>query len=266
MDNLVNPWERLEDLGAGGLRIIQNPNYFCFGIDAVLLAWFASGAVKRKSKVIDLGTGTGIIPLLLMAKTGVERIDALEIQSNMVEMAKRSVAINHLEKRVFIHEMDLRTPDPETISSNYDVITSNPPYMKVAHGFKHAVETQAIARQEILCNIFDIAVFAKRHLKDRGKIFLVHKADRLTDIICAFRENGIEVKRLQLIHPFAVKKANLVLVEGMKRGQPGVSIEKPLVVYNEDGSYTDDINRIYGTDRPRDQHIVQDRQLQVEKE
>ncbi|MDO4288290.1 MAG: tRNA1(Val) (adenine(37)-N6)-methyltransferase [Eubacterium sp.] len=258
MDKLVNSWERLEDLGAGGLKIIQNPEYFCFGIDAVLLAWFASQAVRRRSKVIDLGTGTGIIPLLLWAKTEVQAIDALEIQPNMVEMARRSVAINGLEEKIRIYEMDLRSPDPAVIGANYDIITSNPPYMKAAQGFRHSAQTQAIARHELLCSIGDVALFAKRHLKDRGKIFLVHRADRIADIICALREEGVEVKRIQFVHPYSRKPANLVLVEGMKRGQPGLRAEKPLVVYNEDGSYTADINAIYGTEGPRDSHVLRD--------
>lgn len=256
MDKLVNTWERLEDLGVGGLKIIQNPEYFCFGIDAVLLAWFAAKAVRRRTKVIDLGTGTGIVPLLLCGKTEVAAVDALEIQPNMVEMARRSVAVNSLEERVHIYQMDLRAPDPAVISANYDVVTSNPPYMKASHGIPHATETQAIARHELLCNIGDVARFAKRHLKDRGKLFLVHRADRLSDILWALRENGVEIKRLQFVHPYAHKAANLVLAEGMKRGQPGVIVEKPLVVYNADGSYTEDINRIYGTEGPRDQHII----------
>ena len=173
MDNFIKENERLEDLGIKGLKIIQNPDYFCFGIDAVLLSWFASGAVRKKSRVIDLGTGTGIIPLLLYGRTGAQKIQALEIQENMVEMAGRSIACNGLEEKIEIIHGDIRNPGEQVRPTSYDVVVSNPPYMKVGHGLKNPMETKAIARHEILCGIEDIAIFAKRMLKDRGKLFLI---------------------------------------------------------------------------------------------
>lgn len=255
MDNFIKENERLEDLGIKGLRIIQNPDYFCFGIDAVLLAWFASGAVKKRSRVIDLGTGTGIIPLLLYGRTGVEKIQALEIQENMVEMAGRSVACNGLEERIEIIHGDIKNPGAQVQPTSYDVVVSNPPYMKVGHGLKNPTETKAIARHEILCAIEDIVVFAKRMLKDRGKLFLIHRADRLADIMSAMRDHRVEPKRLQFIHPYADKPANLVLVEGMKAGKPYLITEAPIVVYEKDGRYTQTINDIYGTSAPYDRII-----------
>ena len=251
MDNFIKENERLEDLGIKGLKIIQNPDYFCFGIDAVLLSWFASGAVRKKSRVIDLGTGTGIIPLLLYGRTGAQKIQALEIQENMVEMAGRSIACNGLEEKIEIIHGDIRNPGEQVRPTSYDVVVSNPPYMKVGHGLKNPMETKAIARHEILCGIEDIAIFAKRMLKDRGKLFLIHRADRLADIMSAMRDHRVEPKRLQFIHPYADKPANLVLVEGMKAGKPYLITEAPIV----DGRYTQMINDIYGTSAPYDRII-----------
>lgn len=255
MDNFIKENERLEDLGIKGLKIIQNPDYFCFGIDAVLLSWFASGAVRKKSRVIDLGTGTGIIPLLLYGRTGAQKIQALEIQENMVEMAGRSIACNGLEEKIEIIHGDIRNPGEQVRPTSYDVVVSNPPYMKVGHGLKNPMETKAIARHEILCGIEDIAIFAKRMLKDRGKLFLIHRADRLADIMSAMRDHRVEPKRLQFIHPYADKPANLVLVEGMKAGKPYLITEAPIVVYEKDGRYTQMINDIYGTSAPYDRII-----------
>lgn len=256
MEKIIKKDERMEDLGLAGLKIIQNPNYFCFGIDAVLLAWFAAGALKRRSKVIDLGTGTGIIPLLLYGRQPVERIDAVDIQENMVEMAKRSIMLNHLEEIIQIYQMDIRKPLPPVSETHYDVIVSNPPYMKVGGGFENPLETKAIARHELCCRIEDVALFAMRRLKDKGKLFLVHRADRFVDIVNALREKQIETKRVQFVYPYEDKPANLVLIEAVKRGKPQLKVEPPLIVYREDGCYTDSINAIYGTDGPRESRII----------
>lgn len=261
MDNFLKKNERLEDLGIRGLKIIQNPECFCFGIDAVLLAWFASGGVKFKSRVIDLGTGTGIIPLLIYGRTDAKCIQALEIQENMAEMARRSVACNGLEERIEIIHGDIRNPSGAVVPTSYDVVVSNPPYMKVDHGFKCTAETKAISRHEILCNIEDVVVFGKKMLKDRGKLFLIHKADRIGDIVAAMRAHHIEPKRLQFVHPYVDKPANLVLVEGIKAGKPYVIVEPPIVVYKADGCYTDKINEIYGSDGPRDRVIAKGSEL-----
>ena len=251
MENLVKINERLEDLDLNGLKIIQNPDYFCFGIDAVLLGWFASKAVTRKTKTIDLGTGTGILPLLLYGRTGTRHIDALEIQENMVDLARRNVILNHLEEVIHIYQGDIRNPGNLFHSYIYDIIVSNPPYMRMDRGLKNPSETVAISRHELLCNMDDIASFAKTMLKDRGKLFLVQRADRLGDVIYALRSKGLEPKRLMNVHPFASRPANLIMIEAMKKGRPSVIIEPPLYVYNDDGTYTDAINEIYGTDGPQ---------------
>lgn len=250
MEHLIKIGERLEDLDLNGLKIIQNPDFFCFGIDAVLLAWFASSAITRKTKTIDLGTGTGILPLLLYGRTGTKQIDALEIQENVVDLARRNVELNGLSDIIHIHHGDLRNPGPAFHSSNTDVVVCNPPYMRMDRGMKNPSETMAISRHELCCTISDVTHFARVMLKDRGKLFLVQRADRLGDVLCALRADGLEAKRLVTVHPYAHRPANLILVEAMKKGKPNLKVEPPLVVYNADGSYSDAINAIYGTDGP----------------
>jgi tRNA1(Val) A37 N6-methylase TrmN6 len=246
----IHPDEQLEDLGIAGLQILQSPHYFKFNIDAVLLAWFAASAVHPSSKVVDLGTGTGILPLLLHGRTGVRHIDALELQPAVADMAARSVAINHLTDVIHIHCGDLRQPGTAFHASAYDAVISNPPFLPVGHGGVNPDDALAIARHEITCTLEDIARFARTMLKDRGKLFLVHRADRLTDIAVTLRAHGLELKRLRAVHPRPDKPANLVLCEAMKKGRPGLTIAPPLTIYHEDGRYSDTVNTIYGTDAP----------------
>lgn len=248
---LLNENERLEDLDLKQLRIIQNEKTFCFGIDAVLLAWYASGSVKPRSRIADLGTGNGIIPLLLYGRTGASSIDALEIQKEMADLAKRNVELNHLEEKIHIHHCDLRDSKSLFPSSFLDIITCNPPYMPVSRGMKSPSETLAIARHEITCTIDDISDFARMHLKDRGKLFIVHRADRIHDIAASFREKSLEIKRLRFIYPYPGKNANLLLLEAVKKSNPSCIVEPPLYVYNTDGTYSDTINAIYGTETPK---------------
>jgi tRNA1Val (adenine37-N6)-methyltransferase len=251
MNPIVFPGERLEDLDLAGLQIIQDPDFFCFGIDAVLLAWYASRSVSARSRTADLGTGSGIIPLLLYGRTQVQHIDALEIQEDLAALARRNVALNRLEDVIHIFCRDLRDPGPQFTSSYYDVITCNPPYMRLDRGAKNARAAIAQARHELTCTMTDVALFARKTLKDRGKLFLIQRADRLGDIMVSLRAQGLEVKTLRFVHPYAHKPANLVLVQAMKKGKPGLIAEPPLAVYNADGSYTAEINAIYGSDGPR---------------
>lgn len=251
MNTYHHPHERLEDLDLKGLKIIQNPDFFCFGIDAVLLAWFAAGGIHPRHHVLDLGTGTGIIPLLLYGRTQARAIEALELQDNMVDLARRNMALNGLSEVIHVHQGDLRHPGPAFSSSSYDVITCNPPYMRLDRGVKNPSETVAISRHELTCTTEDVLEFARVMLKDRGKLYLVQRADRLADVIAAMRSKGVEAKRLMAVHPYAHKAANLILVEAIKKGKPYLKIEPPLVVYNEDGSYTQAINAIYGTEGPQ---------------
>lgn len=250
MDNYLKNGERIEDLGLKKLKIIQNPDYFCFGMDAVLLSWFVSKHMKGSLDIIDLGTGTGIIPLLLYGRTQAKSITGLEIQEPLVEMARRSMAINRLTSQIKIIHGDIKNPGIEVLPNHYDVVVSNPPYMRVDGGLKNAQATKTISRHEILCSIEDILVFSKRMLKDRGRLFLVHRPERLGDIIFLMREYKIEVKNLQFVYPSINKEANLILIEGRKGGRPGLKTEAPLIVYNNEGQYTDYIYDIYGIEKP----------------
>jgi len=250
VDNFLKIGERIEDLGLKNLKIIQNPNFFCFGMDAVLLSWFVSKHTKGCIDIIDLGTGTGIIPLLLYGKTKAKSIIGLEIQEPLVEMARRSMAINGLTDQIKILHGDIKNPGEEVVPNHYDVVVSNPPYMRADAGLKNAQDTKTISRHEILCSIEDILIFSKRMLKDRGHLFLVHRPERLADIISLMREYKIEVKHLQFVYPAIHKQANLVLIEGRKGGRPGLKTEAPLIVYNEEGRYCDAIYDIYGMKKP----------------
>ena len=239
------PGERLEALGLGDLVILQDPTSFCFSIDAVLLAWFASQKINKKDHLIDLGTGTGILSLLIYGRTGVAQIKAIELQPKMANMARRSVLTNKLEDRIDIICGDLRNPGDYFHSSAYDVIVCNPPYMPIKRGMANPKDTLALARHEITCTLEDVARFAKMTLKDRGRIFLIHRADRITDVTVTFRTAGIEPKRILPVHPYVGKPANLILVEAMKKGRPQCKMESPIFVYDQNGQYTDVINAIY---------------------
>ena len=250
MDNFLKKGERIEDLGLKKLMIIQNPDFFCFGMDAVLLSWFVARRTRGALHMIDLGTGTGIIPLLLYGKTTAASITGLEIQAPLVEMARRSMALNGLTAQIKIIEGDIKDPGSEILPNYYDVVVSNPPYMRAKAGLKNNCETKTVSRHEVLCNIEDILIFSKRMLKDRGRLFLVHRPERLGDIISLMRTYKIEVKHLQFIYPSIKKEANLVLIEARKSGNPGLKTDAPLIVYNEDGQYTREIYDIYGMTPP----------------
>lgn len=250
MEKWLKPGETIEDLGLRGLRIIQKETGFRFGIDAVLLAWFAAEGIKAKSRVADVGTGTAILPLLVYGRTGVSHIDALEIQPSMAEMAARSVALNGLEKVITVHQGDVKAPPEVFASSAYDVVISNPPYMKTGGGKQNASPEVALARHEVAMKIDDLATFAKRTLKDKGKLYLVHRADRLGEVMAALQACKIEPKILTTVHPYGDKPANLILLAGVKKGRPGMRVTAPLIVYEQDGSYTQAINDIYGTAGP----------------
>ncbi|AFA47560.1 tRNA1(Val) (adenine(37)-N6)-methyltransferase [Acetobacterium woodii] len=250
MDNFLKKGERIEDLGLNQLKIIQNPDFFCFGMDAVLLSWFVSQRIKGLVHIIDLGTGTGIIPLLLYGKTKAASITGVEIQPPLVEMANRSITLNGLSEKIKIIEGDIKNPGDEMIPNYYDVVVSNPPYMRAKAGLKNNCETKTISRHEVLCNIEDILIFSKRMMKDHGRLFLIHRPERLGDIMSLMRHYKIEVKQLQFIYPSIKKEANLVLIEGRKSGKPGLKTAAPLIVYHEDGQYTPEIYDIYGMKRP----------------
>ncbi len=237
--------ERIDDLqrklpDGTELKIIQNPNWFCFGIDAVLLSDFAY--VKNGDAVMDLGTGTGIIPLLLAAKTSASCIDGLEIQKDVCEMAKRSVELNNLQNKVNIMQGDLVGFKCE---KQYDAVTCNPPYKTADTGLVNDEDKLRISRHEVLCNLCDVVKTASRILKPLGRFSIIHRPERLVDILYEMRVQKLEPKRLRFIHSDVEKPPVMVLVEGRKCAKPYIKIEPPLVIYNNDGSYTDEVLRIY---------------------
>lgn len=236
--------ERIDDLQRNGYRIIQKTGGFCFGMDAVLLSGFARA--KKGDRVLDLGTGTGIIPLLLRAKTEAARIQALEIQPEMAEMAARSVALNGLQETVEIIEGDIRQASALFGAGVFDVVTSNPPYMPAGHGLKNPDSARAVARHEVLCTFEDVAREAAKVLKSGGHFYLVHRPARLAEFFETLRKYGLEPKRMKFVHPYIGEEANMVLIDAVRGGKPYLHLEAPVVVYQEPGRYTDEIYEIYG--------------------
>ena len=240
----LKPGERLDDLQRNGYRIIQDPEKFCFGMDAVLLSGFASA--PEGGRVLDLGTGTGIIPILMAAKTGAKELIGLEIQEESAEMANRSVILNDLQTRVKIVQGDIKEADHLFEAASFDVVTSNPPYMINSHGLQNPDAPKAIARHEIMCDLEDVIRSAARCLKSGGKFYMVHRPFRLTEIMVLMHEYKLEPKRMKLVYPFADKEPSMVLIEGARGGKPRITVEKPLIIYESQGKYTREIYDIYG--------------------
>ncbi len=238
------PGERLDELHRNNYYIIQNPDRFCFGMDAVLLSGFA--AVKPGERAIDLGTGNGIIPILLEAKTEGSHFTGLEIQAENVDMARRSVALNNLEDKISIVQEDIKDASKLFGASSFHVVTTNPPYMTGSHGLTNPNEAKAIARHEILCTLEDVIRESARLLPPKGRFYMVHRPFRLAEIMCMMSRYGIEPKRMKLVYPFVDKEPNMVLIEGLRGGNPRITVEKPLIVYEKPGVYTREIYDIYG--------------------
>ena len=236
--------ERLDELHRNGYFIIQNPQKFCFGMDAVLLSGFAR--VKRRETVLDLGTGTGIIPILLEAKTEGQHFTGLEIQPESADMAKRSVRYNHLEEKISIEIGNIKDASSQFGASSFDVVTTNPPYMTGQHGLTNPNEAKAIARHEILCTLEDVVRAAAKLVRPGGSFFLVHRPFRLAEIIRTLSQYGLEPKRMQLVYPYVDREPNMVLIEAVRGGKPRMTVEKPLIVYREPGVYMPEITEIYG--------------------
>lgn len=236
--------ERLDELQRNGYRIIQNPEKFCFGMDAVLLSGFAKA--KAGDKVLDLGTGTGIIPILMEAKTEASHLIGLEIQEESADMARRSVAINGLSEKIEIVTGDIKEAGQMFKSASFDVITSNPPYMIGEHGLQNPDAPKAIARHEVLCTLEDVVSQAAKLLKPGGHFFLVHRPFRLVEIMTTMSQYKLEPKRMQLVYPYVDKEPNMVLLEAVRGGRPRMTVEKPLIVYKEPGVYMPEIYDIYG--------------------
>ena len=240
----LNEDERIDDLQLNGLKIIQNKNWFCFGIDAVLLSDFAK-QIKSGETVVDLCTGNGIIPILLSGKTQASKIYGVEIQKEVALLANRNVEYNNLNSRVEIINRDLNNLKDVILSGSVDSVTVNPPYKKKGSGIINDLDTKTISRHEISCTLEDIIRESARMLKSGGSLYMIHRVERLVDILSCMRDEKIEPKRLKFIHPKMNETPNLVLVEGKRSGRPFLKVESPLYVYNTDGTYTNEIYNIY---------------------
>lgn len=245
-DELLYEGERIDDLQCKGLKIIQDPEKFCFGIDAVLLSNYAKAS--KGDKVLDLGTGTGIIPILMSGKTDAGHFTAVEIQKESADMASRSVVLNNLTDKIEIICKDVKELNDVIDKASFDVVTSNPPYMVGSHGITNDSEYMAIARHEIKCNLEDIVKAAADALKPGGYFYMVHRPFRLSEILVMLTKYRIEPKKIRLVHPYADKEPNMVLIEAKRGAKSGVIVEKPLVVYDSPGVYTKEVLEIYGRD------------------
>ena len=235
--------ERIDDLEYKGLKIIQNKDGFCFGIDSILLTDFAK-EIKKGSKIIDLGTGTGIIGILLCKKIEDSKIVGVEIQKEVYEMAKRSIKLNKLEKQIEIINDDIK--NIEFPINSFDIITCNPPFFEVKKSSHiNKTEYKTLARHEITLNLEQILEISRKLLKNGGILGLVHRPERLTDILSMMRENKIEPKRIRLVYPKTNSEANIVLIEGVLNGRKGLKILPPLISHKENGEYTEEIKKYF---------------------
>ena len=242
--NILNKNERIDDLEFKDLKIIQNKDGFCFGIDSVLLTDFAKN-IKNNSKVIDLGTGTGIISILLSGKTNRTNFVGVEVQSEVADMAKRSVNLNNLENRIKILNMNILDLKKEYKKGDFDVVVTNPPYKKLNTGVININDKKLISRHEVKASLEDFIKISSFLLKDFGEFYMVHRPDRLVDIFYIMRQNEIEPKRIKFVYPNKNKKANLILVKGIKKGKPFLEYENNLYIYDDKGNYTEEILKIY---------------------
>ncbi len=241
---LLKENERIDDLEFKDLKIIQNKDGFCFGIDSVLLSDFAK-EIKNNSRVLDLGTGTGIISILLCGKTKLSEIIGIDIQEEVCNMAERSSKLNNLENKFKIINCDIKELSKKFPTNSFDAIVTNPPYEKDNTGLQNENKSIQISRHEIMCNIDDIAKTASYLLKSNSSIYMVHRPNRLVDIIQALKKYKLEPKKIRFVYPKVKKAPNLVLIKATKNAKSFLKVEEPLIVYNEDGTYTEEILKIY---------------------
>ncbi len=236
--------ERIDDLELQGLKIIQNTKGFCFGMDSVLLSDFAK-EMKENSKVIDLGTGTGILAILLSAKTKLWHVTGVEIQKEVADMAKRSVLLNHLEKKIEILCEDIQNLKEKYLPNSFDIVITNPPYKKEGTGGLNERKEKLIARHEITANLEDFIQISQFLLKDKGCFYMVHRPERLADIIITLKKYKLEPKELRFVQSSYNKEPNLLLIKAIKNAKPFLKVQKPLYIYDENGNYTNEILKIY---------------------
>ncbi len=240
------PGERLDDLQIKGYRIFQKKEGFCFGMDAVLLSDYAR--IRKNAEVMDLCSGTGIIPILLEAKYPLKHVTGLEYQEEYVKMARRSIALNGQEEKIGMVCGDVKDVRENYPQDSFDYVTCNPPYVTGDHGLTNPSFDLAIARHEILCSLEDVVSSSAWLLKAGGHMVMVHRPYRLAEIISTLKEARLEPKRMRLVYPYVDKEPNMVLIDAVKGGRQRITVDPPLIVYKEDGSYTEEIYRIYGMD------------------
>lgn len=237
------------DVLKNGNKILQDSEGFMFGLDAVLLSHFAAGQVRRGESVIDIGSGNGIIPLLMEKACGASHFTGLEIQEKQVELARQSLGLNGLEEKITIVQGDIKKVPELFAKHSFNVVVSNPPYALVEQGKTNAAEEKTIARHELLCTLEDVVAAADYLLHSHGRFFMIHRPERLSDIFASLARYKLEPKRLQLVEPFEGEAANLVLIESRKDARPGLKLEPTLVVRYKNGEhkgeYTKEINKIY---------------------
>ena len=243
MDNIKEN-ERIDDLEINNLKIIQKNDGFCYGVDSVLLSDFAKN-IKKESNVIDLGTGTGILGFLLIAKTKVNMVTGVEIQEEIADMASRSIAMNGLERKFNIINCNIKEIDSILKIDSYDAIITNPPYKKINSGKTNDNVIKLISRHEITADLSDFIKISFKMLKDKGTLYMVHRAERLVDILSDMRKYKMEPKRIRFVYSNKSCESKLVMIESVKNGKSYVKVEEPLYIYNDDGSYTDEILKIY---------------------
>ncbi|MGI6488266.1 MAG: tRNA1(Val) (adenine(37)-N6)-methyltransferase [Syntrophomonadaceae bacterium] len=236
--------ETLDDLLVGGLQVIQSRHGYRFSLDAVLLADFA--ALKGGERVCDLGTGSGVISILLAWRKKTCQITALEIQESLCNRAMRSVRLNQMEDRIQVLRGDIRKLDEILPPAGFDLAVANPPFWPAGQGRLPVHEEAAVARHELELTLSQLLAGAAYILKPKGRLALVHRAARLDEIVQLAGEHGLGVQRLRTVHPYRQRSANLVLVEAVKEGRTGIEILPPLVIYNDDGQYTSELLEIYG--------------------
>ncbi len=244
MEVELNENERIDDLEYKGLKIIQNTDGFCFGIDAVLLSDFAK-EIRNNSNVLDLGTGTGILSILLSEKTNLKKIYGIEIQEEVANMARRSVQMNNLENKVEIINANIKDLEEIFEKNSIDSIVTNPPYKKIQTGIQNENKAKFISRHEVTANLDDFIKISSKLLKGKGNFYMVHRPERLAEIIYKLKENKLEPKKMRFVYSNENQEPKLVLIKATKNGREFVKVERPLFVYNEDGSYTDEILEIY---------------------